>query len=193
MSAPHVKGERASRSTRPTTRFWVAAGAVLVVVVVVSGFLVALSASSDDAGHAVTTPDAFDLPALRGDGRVRLADHTGQPVVVNFFASWCSECDAELPEFRRLAEELDGKSSFVFVNSNDNGNGLAMAERHDLFEFPVARDVGGSRGDGLYRSVGASRGMPITAFYDGTGSLVELHFGALLDGALQEELERLFG
>jgi thiol-disulfide isomerase/thioredoxin len=154
---------------------------------------VTLSSSSDDPAPAVTTADGFDLPALRGDGRVRIADRTGQPVVVNFFASWCTECDAELPEFRRVAEERNGEISFVFVNSNDSGNGSGMAARHDLFDFPVARDVGGHRGNGLYRSVGAKRGMPVTAFYDAGGRLVELRYGALVDGALQAELARLYG
>ena len=184
---------RSSHRSRPTARFWTVAGLALVGVAALSGLLVAVTSSSDDPARAVTTADAFDLPALRGDGRVRLGEHAGRPVVVNFFASWCTECDAELPEFRRLAEQLDGEISFVFVNSNDRGNGTAMAQRHDLFDFPVARDTGGRRGNGLYRSVGAKRGMPVTAFYDEEGRVVELHYGALLDGALERELERLYG
>jgi thiol-disulfide isomerase/thioredoxin len=161
-------------------------------IVALSGLLVAVSGSSEDPARAVTTANAFDLPALRGDGRIRLSDHAGRPVVVNFFASWCAECDEELPEFRRVAEQLDGEVSFVFVNANDAGNGESMAARHDLFALPVARDVGGHRGNGLYRAVGAQRGMPVTAFYDAGGKLIELHYGALLHGALQAEIERLY-
>ena len=177
---------------RPTRRFWVLAGIVLAGIAALSGLLVAMSGSSEDSARAVTTANAFDLPALRGDDRVQLADHAGRPVVVNFFASWCAECDAELPEFRQLADQLDGQVSFVFVNANDEGNGASMAARHDLFDLPVARDVGGHRGNGLYRAVGAKRGMPVTAFYDAAGELIELHYGALLHGALAAEIERLY-
>jgi thiol-disulfide isomerase/thioredoxin len=169
------------------------AAIVLVAIAAVSALVVAVSRGSGESARAVTTAGQFDLPALRGDGRVRLADEAGQPVVVNFFASWCTTCEAELPEFRRLADELDGEVSFVFVNSNDRGNGTDMAARHDLFDFPVARDIGGDRGNGLYRAVGARRGMPITAFYDANGGLVDLHLGGLLDGALEEKVEQLYG
>jgi thiol-disulfide isomerase/thioredoxin len=164
-----------------------------VAIAVVSVVVVVVSRGSGEPARAVTTAEEFDLPALRGDARVRLADEAGQPVVVNFFASWCTTCEAELPEFRRVAGELDGVVSFVFVNANDRGNGTDMATRHDLFDFPVARDVGGDRGDGLYRAVGARRGMPITAFYDADGRLVDLHLGGLLDGALEQKVQQLYG
>jgi thiol-disulfide isomerase/thioredoxin len=169
------------------------AGIVLVSVAVVSAVVVAVSRGSGDSARAMTTAEEFDLPALRGDGRVRLADEAGRPVVVNFFASWCTTCEAELPEFRRLAGDLAGEVSFVFVNSNDRGNGTDMATRHGLFDFAVARDIGGDRGDGLYHAVGARRGMPVTAFFDAEGRLVDLHLGGLLDGALEQKVEQLYG
>jgi thiol-disulfide isomerase/thioredoxin len=171
----------------------VLAGVVILGIVCVSITAVVLTNSTDDSVRAVTDARRFDLPSLRGSGRVRMADNIGRPVVVNFFASWCSECDAELPGFHRAAQERSGDVAFVFVNSNDRGNGTAMAERHSLFDFPVARDIGGSDGDGLYRAVGARRGMPVTAFFDERGRLLELHYGALIGEALPRALDRIYG
>lgn len=57
------------------------------------------------SGDSSTEPAAFDLPALHGDDRVVLAEIRGKPVVVNFFASWCTACDFELPGFARVSEE----------------------------------------------------------------------------------------
>lgn len=55
-----------------------------------------------------------------------------------------------------------------------------------------ARDVGGGNGSGLHRALGG-RGMPITAFYDPGGRLVDVWNGVLVGGQLQERLHTLFG
>jgi thiol-disulfide isomerase/thioredoxin len=168
-----------------------AVGAVLLVGALL---VVAFQTGGDDGDDASTTEaTSFDLPALERDGRVRLADFRGRPLVVNFFASWCTQCDAELPDFRETALALAGQVDFLFVNSNEDGNWRPMAERNDILEFPLAEDVGGTQGNGLYRSVGGPGGMPITAFYDADGNLVDVAFGALLGGALDDRLETLYG
>ena len=49
------------------------------------------------AGHAAAAPLSFDLPSLDGEGRVKLGQFQGQPVVLNFWASNCLPCIRELP------------------------------------------------------------------------------------------------
>jgi thiol-disulfide isomerase/thioredoxin len=179
----------ARRRARRAIAAWIVLGAVMV------GGVLTLAIRSDQrgGGTGVTDAAAFDLPALGSEGRVRLADFTGRPTVVNFFASWCTQCDAELPDFRAAAVSLEGDVHFVFVNSNETGNWRPMAERHDLLEFPVARDVGGANGNGLYRSLGGTGGMPMTAFYDANGRLIDRAFGALTGGLLSDALEQFYG
>ena len=48
---------------------------------------------------------AFTLVALDGAKPVTLADYAGQPVVINFFASWCTPCRAEHPVLMDLAAQ----------------------------------------------------------------------------------------
>ena len=191
-------GNRRGRAPRrsPWARTRTGRALVLALGAGAIAIVVALAVGSADRGpedDGSTDATAFDLPALGTDGRVRLADHAGRPTVVNFFASWCVQCDAELPDFTERAEALEGRVDFVFVNSNETGNWRPMAERHDLLEYPVARDIGGSRGNGLYRALGGPGGMPMTAFYDADGELVDRVFGALLGGALDDVLERAYG
>lgn len=80
------------------------AGLALVAVVGILAF------RPTRTGKAVTTPTGFSLPALNGSGYVTLAEFRGKPTVVNFFASWCSACDQELPGFRTEADALTRKS-----------------------------------------------------------------------------------
>ncbi len=177
-----------ARTRRLSVMVFGALAAVFAATLLVVAFQ-----ADDRGGSGTTDAESFDLPALDSGGRMRLTDFRGRPLVVNFFASWCTQCDAELPEFRDTARALDGQVEFLFVNSNEDGDWRPMAERNEILDFPLAEDIGGTRGNGLYRSVGGPGGMPITAFYDDRGNLVDVRFGALLGGALADRLEELYG
>lgn len=165
---------------------------ISAAILLIAG-VVAIATLSSDNRTGTTTTAGFDLPPLRGTTRVTLASLEGRPTVVNMFASWCDQCEAELPDFHHAAEKLDGKVNFVFVNSNETGDGTAMAQRFGLFDFPVAADVGGTAGNGLYRSLGGTGGMPLTAFYDAKGHVVDVSFGSLVGTRLDQALQSHFG
>ena len=170
-----------------------------LIVAAVAGFV--LTAGSDDSGQSgdVTDPAKFDLPTIDGTGRVRLADFEGKPVVVNFFASWCEPCKAELPEFVDASRKLDGKVEFVAVNSKEitAPAGINLARSMGLAEagITLARDVGGQGGSGLRDSYSEVRGnaMPITAFYDAAGKLKYVAPGQLNRDRLGSRLQELYG
>lgn len=179
------------RQRRPVSRRWLTwavAAAGVAILVAIGAVAAGTTSSSDDTDAAV-----WDLPALGDDGRVRLSDFAGTPVVVNFFASWCTSCRFELPHFAAAADELRGKVSFVGVNALETGDGMAMAREFRLREsgFVLARDTGGTDGNGLHRALGG-RGMPITAFYDADGRLVDVAGGALSEDALLQKLRQFY-
>lgn len=178
-------------------RLRIVVGLAAVAVLGVVGFLAFRSAGDGTStGTAdVIDPDAWNLPALDGDGRVRLADFEGTPLVVNFFASWCGPCERELPVFADAARRLEGRVAFVAVNSSEvrRQAALEQVERHGLEEagITLARDVGGATGQLLHDSLG--RGMPLTAFYDAGGELLDVARGELEEDELARALERHFG
>lgn len=173
------------------------AGVIGVLVVGLVGF--AVYSSARDAGTGVTDLAVWDLPVLDDDAdedqRIRLVDFTanGTPVVVNFFASWCTACDAELPDFSQTATEFAGEVEFVFVNSNETGNWRPMATRGGILDLTIAKDVGGTQRNGLYRSLGGTGGMPMTAFFDGEGNLLQVDRGALNLGTLRARISQFYG
>lgn len=161
-----------------------------VAIVALAGLAVVVTRGSG-GGSGSSDPEAFDLPAIQGDGRVRLADFEGTPVVVNFFASWCTTCDFELPGFARVSEELRDEVVFVGVNALETGDPMTMPERHGITWWPLASDVG-SRGGDFHAALGG-RGMPVTAFYDATGTLVHFEPGALDEASLRDVITELYG
>jgi thiol-disulfide isomerase/thioredoxin len=164
-----------------------AAGLAVVVAV---GFI---AASSGSGGSGVTKTASFDLPAINGPGRVRLADFRGKPTVVNFFASWCTACDSELPSFSAVSAKLKGQVNFVGVDALETGDRMYMPRRHDITWWTLAHDVGGANGSGLHDALCGCNSMPVTAFYDANGRLLQVDREALVGGTLTAELQKFYG
>ena len=113
--------------------------------------------------------------------------------MVNFFASWCTNCENELPRFKFVDEQFADELNVVYVNSNETGNWEPMAERTGILDGRLVKDINGSNGNGLYRSLGGRGGMPITAFYDAEGNVVRVDQGELSSEALVARLINLYG
>lgn len=70
------------------------------------------------------------------------ADFAGRPTVVNFWASNCAPCIAEMPEFEEVFQELGAEVDFVGVNTNDVSRESAerLAEQTGV-TYPLVEDV----------------------------------------------------
>jgi thiol-disulfide isomerase/thioredoxin len=169
-------------------------GAVIGIGLAVLAGVLFLSLQGQETQSGDAAAESFDLPAIEGDDRVALADFDGRPVVVNFFASWCTACDAELPYFADISQQVSDEVTFVGVNALENGNRLDMPERHGITWWPLARDIGGNNGSGLHDNLGIRPGsMPGTAFYDAEGTLLTVVPGSISEADLRSNLQQFYG
>ena len=70
--------------------------------------------------HPGSSAPIFTLPDLQGHA-VPLASFKGRPVLVNFFATWCPPCRAELPELEALSQARPGCLAVLGVAENSGG------------------------------------------------------------------------
>ncbi|MGI9622377.1 MAG: TlpA family protein disulfide reductase [Acidimicrobiales bacterium] len=161
--------------------------AVLVVIVVVQWIT-----DSEDSAQEPTTLPALTFTTLEGE-TFALTDIGGQPAVINFFASWCAPCLAEMPDFEEVHQDTGDDVFFLGVNSRET-------------DMAVARDVVDSTGvtytillgdDGgpgsLYQHLSPLGVMPTTAFVAADGTVVEVHSGVLNGEELRSRLSEHFG
>lgn len=168
---------------------------VIIFAMVVAGVVIIGTSSSNTPASTSTTSTnrtSWALPQLNGSGLVRLSDFRGHPLVVTFFASWCSACKDELPAFAADALKLQGQVTFVGVDSAETSNGLAFAQSLGIGSWPLARDINGGTDSGLHDALGGT-GMPITAFYRSNGSLISVAMGAVSAPTLSGDLQRYYG
>ena len=118
---------------------------------------------------------------------VTLSDFKGKPVLINFWATWCPPCRAEMPDFQALHREL-GDDVVVFsvnASSQDNGDVNAFMEEFGI-TFPVLLDKTGLAG--VTYNV---RGLPTTVFVDRNGVINEVFTGGLNKAYLEAKLSEL--
>ncbi len=87
--------------------------------------------SNDEAGTLISATEVPDLllDRLDGEGQGRLTDYRGQPLVVNFWGSWCGPCVEEMPDLQRVHTSLGDDVAFVGVNIRDEEDkALEMVE-----------------------------------------------------------------
>ncbi len=164
---------------------WLGAG-VAVVVVGVAALLI-LANGDEDGGDAVGPDPALGVQYVNFDGSTGTLDrYLGEPLVVNFFASWCTPCLAELPEFEAVAQNVAGQVTFVGLNLSDPPEaGLAVIEQTGI-TYDVARDPDGS----LFTAFEAL-GMPTTVFIDADGKVARAWSGQLSGPALTDLIDEL--
>ncbi len=123
-----------------------------------------------------TTGKTFKLSALRG-----------QPVVLNFWATWCPPCKAELPELQAGSERLAGQVAVVGLNQGETRDEVSAFAQQMGLTFPIPLD---ERMD-VSRTYGV-RSLPTTFFIDRTGVIRAMQIGALTEATLAQHLRQVY-
>ena len=133
----------------------------------------------------------LSLKSIDGQG-VRLKDYRGKIVVVNFWASWCGPCRAEMPLLAKAEEDYRSADAIVIAASVDDAK-----TRNQVRTF-VDRIQGrllvciGANSDDLDR-LGMGPAVPSTAFLDQQGHIVFRITGPMREEELRERLDWLVG
>lgn len=130
-------------------------------------------------------PD-FSLQDTQGQ-RINLSDFAGQPVLINFWATWCGPCRIEMPSFQQRFETYRQQGLMVLGVDFDEpaDEVIAFAEMLGL-TFPLLLDPGGQVQD-LY----LVRGYPTSFFLDAAGVIQVQHIGVISESQLDDYLMRI--
>jgi thiol-disulfide isomerase/thioredoxin len=167
---------------------------VAVVVVLLVGAVVAAvlltgggGKTAARSGRGGPAAAAFELPNLdESKATVSLASFRGKPVLLNFWATWCTPCVEEMPMLEAAHRRTGAKVAFLGVDRQDFRPDAQSFVRRTHVTYPSAYDRDGSL-DERYRL----RGMPTSVFIDADGRVVDQVTGPLTESQLDDGLKAL--
>ena len=183
-AAPSPAGSAAGRMTQRLGGLGRARLAALTAVVAGIVVIVALSFTRAGAGpeHTPATPAKnFSLQALGHPGQqISLNSLAGQPVIVNFFASWCTPCRKETPLLAKFFRARHGSVAVIGIDVSDQAAAaLAFVHRSGV-TYPVATEPASDSTVIAYDLPG----LPATFFLDAHHRIVKRVYGAVTQADL---------
>jgi cytochrome c biogenesis protein CcmG, thiol:disulfide interchange protein DsbE len=109
---------------------------------------------------------SFQLQALNG-APTSLADYRGKPVIVNFWATWCEPCRAEMPLLSALYDHLQAQDLVVLSITDEDGLKAAQFLGGTKYHPSVLLDPGGKVHKQFH-----IQSIPATFIFDRDGKLV---------------------
>jgi peroxiredoxin len=116
-----------------------------------------------------------------------LGDLRGQAVLINFWATWCPPCRAELPALQAAHERYGDRVAFLGVDVKESSDSVADFVPQFGLTFPILLDSDGAVSDRLYQV----RGIPTTLFLFPDGKVSARHAGPLTEADIDHYLAPL--
>jgi cytochrome c biogenesis protein CcmG/thiol:disulfide interchange protein DsbE len=144
------------------------------------------------AGTVLAAPldpgaDAPDWKLQGLDGKaVQLSDFKGKVVVLDFWATWCPPCRAEIPSFIALQNQYRDKGLVVVGVSLDDGPGVVSSfAKAQGMNYPIVMG-----NDNVAAQYGDIQAIPTTFVIDRTGKVVAKHEGGTDKDTFEGEIKK---
>jgi cytochrome c biogenesis protein CcmG/thiol:disulfide interchange protein DsbE len=152
------------------------AGTVLAVLIAVTAVVYLGGRRSGPPAGPPPEATGFSIPSLGHPGqRVSLAQFSGRPVIVNFFASWCGPCQRETPELAQFYRQSGGRTLIIGVDSNDQASHALKFVAAKGVGYPVGVDPFPAR---VTTAFGVTA-LPQTFFLNARHRIVKRVYGAV--------------
>jgi cytochrome c biogenesis protein CcmG, thiol:disulfide interchange protein DsbE len=139
-------------------------------------------------GRAAVGSSAPDFTTETVDGTpVRLSQYRGRPVLLNFWATWCTPCQDEMPLIQRASDIYRGQGLVVLAvnyQQTSTSSMKAFLRKVDA-RFPAVYDPAGQ----IAAAYGVNVGLPVSVFIDRSGKVSFIQLGQMSNAILQQHVQ----
>jgi cytochrome c biogenesis protein CcmG/thiol:disulfide interchange protein DsbE len=157
---------------------------VAVPLLVVAAIVAVVLATNGGKGTIGARAPELPRTALVGPP-LTIAQLSGRPVVVNFWAAWCGPCRKEAPQLRHLASVLGGRARLIGVDWSDNTKNARAFIARSHWTYPNFSDPDGKVGDSY-----GIQGLPTTFVLDASGHIRAALRGPQTERSIEAALAR---
>lgn len=161
-------------------------------VTLISAVGLSLSPASSLAGqtgpaNSTASAPSWELPDLDGK-TVRSADFKGRVVILDFWATWCPPCRAEIPGFIELQKKYQAQGLVIVGVAADQASADAIKSfvQKEGINYPVVQSD-----EKTEKAFGGIEGLPTTFIIDRGGRIVKRHLGFTDKADFENEIKPL--
>jgi thiol-disulfide isomerase/thioredoxin len=143
------------------------------------------TAAAGDSAPAAAAADFYGRSIPDADGNAWSAGASmGRILVVNFWATWCAPCVAEMPQLEQLQTEFAARGVTIVGLGSESTERVRRFRQQHAFHFTLL--AGGIDSLTIARNLGDQQGvLPYTAVFSRRGTLLHTQLGALKPGQLR--------
>lgn len=130
----------------------------------------------------------FDLKTLQGESG-KLSDYRGKKVIINFWASWCPPCRAEMPEMVEFYKEYKNKNVEILGVNLTQADKVSDAKefvKEFQVEFPILLDERLEAGNAYMVQT-----IPVSYILDSDGIIRKKYIGPMTHDWMVEQIESI--
>ena len=154
-----------------------------ILFLLVGAFIFFCNNQKDDQISEDVLSVSFALNEGRNTTLKELVSEKNQPLVVNFWATWCAPCLEELPMFESVHNRIGHEVTFLGINVSDSPTKANEMIADAGISYQMGRDPEGNFLVGL-----GIVGLPATVFIDSEGTIVDVHMGQISDADLDKKI-----
>jgi thiol-disulfide isomerase/thioredoxin len=186
--------ESESAGPRPERHGW---SKVLLGVVAALGVGGVVWLGVEEARRARLVADGTAAPGVEmqkhGGGTLSLEELKGKVVMLDFWATWCPPCQAEMPSLVKLAKEYEGEGLvFVAASRDDMPEGPLLVEDFLNRQLPELEPYVVYAPDAVAAAFQVSA-LPTLYFLDQEGRVIDAQRGMLTEDQLRRRIEKALG
>ncbi|MEC9034152.1 MAG: TlpA disulfide reductase family protein [Actinomycetota bacterium] len=155
----------------------------VILFLLVGVFIFFWNNQKDDQISEDVLSVSFALNEGRNTTLKELVSEKNQPLVVNFWATWCAPCLEDLPMFESVHNRIGHEVTFLGVNVSDSPTKANELIADAGISYQMGRDPEGNFLVGL-----GIVGLPATVFIDSEGTIVDVHMGQISDADLDKKI-----
>ena len=125
------------------------------------------------------------------NGTIKLSDHQGKVVLLDFWATWCTGCKLEIPWFMEFATKYRSKGLIAIGVAVDDEGWHTI--KPYLAQHPISYPIVLGDMDVLQKTFGLPASLPVTLLIDKRGRIATTHPGVVDKNAFEKDIQRLLG